>query len=382
MLFMKKIGLLLVGTFLLSGCWDLNENERMFYVQGMGIDYKDGEYEVFIQIISFSNVAKTETISQDNIQSEVNSFKGKTVSEAFDNLYNAIGEKLYWGHFSFLILKDAAMKEDRLNSVINALTRFPDTRYLTWIYSTDEPLSEFLTVTPLLKRSITLTRLADPQNSYEKESFIEPINVRRLLIDLNEPGHEVNIPYVRLKEGWQTQKEPDKSIETAGVGIITPHTFKGYIKGEKANGLKWLSNETVQSRITTNTDGNQYISITVKNLKTTITPIVKGNDVKFDINIALTASLSSFTGNISTKDIEKAVIKQVKKEVKDTYNAGLEKETDIYRLSEVIYRQKVNFWRENQKNGKIDLSEDSIQRINVVVQQIESGRKSYKESIQ
>lgn len=274
------------------------------------------------------------------------------------------------------------MKENRLNSVINALTRFPDTRYLTWIYSTDEPLSEFLTVTPLLKRSITLTRLADPQNSYEKESFIEPMNVRRLLIDLNEPGHEVNIPYVRLKEGWQTQKEPDKSIETAGVGIITPHTFKGYIKGEKANGLKWLSNETVQSRITTNTDGNQYISVTVKNLKTTITPIVKGNNVKFDINIALTASLSSFTGNISTKDIEKAVIKQVKKEVKDTYNAGLEKETDIYRLSEVIYRQKVNFWRDNQKNGKIDLSEDSIQRINVVVQQIESGRKSYKESIQ
>ncbi|KGR76907.1 Ger(x)C family spore germination protein [Ureibacillus sinduriensis] len=379
---LKRLFLLLAGTLILSGCWDINENERMYYVQGMGVDYKDGEYEVFIQIISFSNVAKTESVNQDVIQSEVNSFKGKTLGEAFDHLYNAIDEKLYWGHFSFIILKDAAMEENRLNSVINVLTRFPDTRYLTWVYSTDEPLSEFLTVTPLLRRSITLTRVADPLNSFERESFIEPIDIRKLLIALNEPGYEVNIPYIRLKEGWESQKEPSKSIETAGIGILTPSNFKGYIKDEKALGLKWLTNETKQSRITTKIDNNQYISVFIKNLKTKIDPVIKGNKLQFDINIALTASLGSFTGKLEAKDIEQAVTKQITKEVKETYKAGLEKNIDIYRFSEVLYRQKVDVWQEKQTDGKIKLTEESIRDINISVQQVESGRKSFKESIE
>ncbi|MFC7687162.1 Ger(x)C family spore germination protein [Ureibacillus sp. GCM10028918] len=380
---MKKINFifLVCFAFLLSGCWDLNENERMYYAHGAAIDYKEGFYVVYVQIISFSNVAKSEQVNQDVIQSEVNSFKGVTLSDAFKNLYNAIDEEVYWGHFSFLILSENSLKENRLNSVINDITRFIDTRYNTWVYSTDEPLAEFLTTVPLLKRSITLTRLADPLNSFKLESFIEPVTVRSLIISLNDPPNAVNIPYVRLKDDWKNQKNPSKSIETAGFGILSTTDFKGYVKEQDAEGLRWLSNETISATVTSVFEKNKNFSGTVKNLESKIEPITNGSNVQFDINISLTAGLDNFTGNLTPKEIEKGIIKQIKKEIKDTYEKGMEKDIDIYRLTEILYRKHVKVYKKLEKNGKVALTEDSIRNITIDVQNVDSGRKSFEETI-
>lgn len=372
--------LLLLSMILLTGCWDSNENTRMFYAHALGIDYKEGEYVVYTQLISFINVAKSDSVNQDNIQSEVNSYTGHTLNEALDKLYNEVDQKVYWGHLSFIIFSEEALKGDRLNNVINATTRFIETRYLTWIYATDDPISDFLTVLPLLKGAITLTRLSDPLNPYESQSFIEPINIRKLIIDLNEPGHEAKIPYVQIEKGWQNQKGSNQSVKQAGVAIITPKTFKGFVKGEQSHGLKWVTDEFFQARITAKYN-SEYLSATINHVKTKITPIVEGSKIKFDIDITLTASLASFTGDINAKEVEDAVVKQMKKEIKDTYQAGLDKEVDIYQFSESLYRQDVKAWKKFNTNGKIELSEDSLRNIRVDVQKVDSGRKAFKESI-
>jgi len=41
----RKITLLssLASSLLLSGCWDVTEPQRMYYVDGLGIDYKEGQ---------------------------------------------------------------------------------------------------------------------------------------------------------------------------------------------------------------------------------------------------------------------------------------------------------------------------------------------------
>ncbi|MFY3790706.1 hypothetical protein ACOQFO_03195 [Ureibacillus sp. MALMAid1270] len=79
----KNIVCLLLVTSLLSGCWDLRENTRMFYVHGVGVDYKDGMYELYLQLISFANVAKPEQVNQDVVQAEVNSEKVKPLPKQF-----------------------------------------------------------------------------------------------------------------------------------------------------------------------------------------------------------------------------------------------------------------------------------------------------------
>ncbi|CAM5214366.1 Ger(X)C family germination protein OS=Ureibacillus acetophenoni OX=614649 GN=SAMN05877842_10961 PE=3 SV=1 [Ureibacillus acetophenoni] len=381
----KSINLvcLLLVTSLLSGCWDLRENERMFYVHGVGVDYKDGMYEVYLQIISFANVAKSEQVNQDVVQAEVNSAKGKTFTEAIFELYHSIDEEVYWGHLSFFIVTENVLRKDNLDSVFNTLTQHTDTRYQTWVYCTDDKLDELLQAVPLLKRAITLTSLSDPYNSFIQESFIEPMSMRKFIIQINEPSYDVKIPYVTLNKDWKTSKGPDTSVEMSGVGVVSPNDFKGLLKGDKAKGIQWLSKESVRNQITSKVEGTKdnYVTIVLQNVNVNIEPIVESSEVQFDIHLNATVSLNSYTDTVSMDDIRKTVEKIVSEEIMTTYKEGLKMKADIYRLSEKLYRTNTKLWKEVQTDGKIPLSEKTIRNILITIENFDSGRKEYKTTI-
>ena len=50
---MKKLGILLVMlSFLLTGCVRIPSLQDMAVVQGVGVDYEDGEYQLTLQVFS------------------------------------------------------------------------------------------------------------------------------------------------------------------------------------------------------------------------------------------------------------------------------------------------------------------------------------------
>lgn len=378
---MKHLKYLLVAIIpiLLAGCWDSQENERMLYVYGVGIDYIENEYRIYVQVVSFGNTAKTEQINQDLMQSEVGYSTGKTVNDAFANLYNSVDERLFLGHLTTLIFSEDLLKSGNMNEILNSFTRYIDTRYQTWIYATDKPIEEFFLETPILKKSITLTKLANPLNTYEQNSFIEPVNIRKLIIQLNEPNHLAKIPYITIKEVWNTEKGFDPAFVIEGVALITPKEFKGYLLKDDAKGLQYLTGETITTYLTTSIDGHDFTFVN-RNLRLKITPITKGNNAKFQIEVSVTSTLRSFDLNLSHKDLEKQIEEEIKKEILRTYKKGLELNSDVYRLSEILYRKKLKLWKNTEKDGRIPLSEDSID-VHVTVDKLKSGRSMFKDTL-
>lgn len=285
------------------------------------------------------------------------------------------------GLFSYVVFSEEALKNGRANQVIDAFIRYRETRYQIWVYGTMDPVKDILLSTPNLNRSISLSKLGNPENSYEQESFIKPINFRTLIIGLNEPSYEIGIPFVRISE-WKTEKETKNEVELSGVGILSPKSFKGFIPAEKANGLQWMTNDTKRGEVTSKVGSNEelHFTVVVDKVKVKVKPIVIKNKVKFDVHIKLDFNISEFKDNVSIEEIRKAVIKEVEKEVKDTYEEGLENEIDIYRLSEYLYRKNIKAWKKFQNNGKVELNEDSI-KLKVEINKIKSQRKSFKETV-
>ncbi|TQR19887.1 Ger(x)C family spore germination protein [Psychrobacillus vulpis] len=378
----KMIILFILVTFI-SGCWDVTEPERMLYIYGVGVDYKDNKYEVYAQIVNFVNIAKSEQPNLESNQVEVGHGSGKTIDDAIFSLYRSMDLKLFWGHFSYLIFSEEVLKNGNANPVINAFIRYRETRYQTWVYTTSDPIKDVLLLTPIFNKAMTLSKISDPENSYKQDSLIEPIDLRELIIMLNEPSYEVKIPLITIKENWETEKELDKAASILGIGVISPTDFKGFIKGDKIRGLQWMTEETVRSELTFKIDSHEesYMTVILDNLDVKVKPIVTSDNVNFDIDVRLNVLVSEFQGKITPDEIRKGVIKQVKKEIEDTYKEGLKNDIDIYRLSEYVYRQKVETWKKQQTDGKIRLSDDSIRDLNVVVGKIYSGRKSFEETI-
>ena len=375
----KRLFLLLVLLlpFLFVGCWDENQPERMYYVHGLGVDYKEDQYEVFLQIIDFSNIAKSEQPNPEAVQAEIGISKGKTIDEAFFNLYHSIDERIFWGHLTYLIFSEKALQQNTVLPTLNALTRYRETRYKVWVYGTDDEVKNIMLATPILNKAITLSKLADPKNSYAQESNVPPINIRELLIQINEPGHEATILRVQLKENWETEKGKSEATDLSGVGIITDKEFKGFLKDEQVEGLRWMTEETVRTNIVSTINGQPFVAVLTK-LKVSIDPTKTDGPPKFTINVSVQATMSDFIGDVTTAEITKAIEKKIEENIRKTYMEGLQIEADLYRFSEILYRQQLKKWKAYEVNGKIPLTEQSIHSINVTVEKMNLGRKNFE----
>lgn len=380
----KLIFLGFVLVVMLSGCWGQNEPERMLYTHGLGIDYEDDKYKVYVQIIDFNKVAKSEQPNPSPVQSEVGYASGKTLDEAVFKLYNSSDQKIYWGHQTFLVFSEEALKNGGMNDIIDTLIRYRDTRYQIWLFGTDNSVKEVLLTTPVIDTAITLSKLGDPMNSFHQSSLIEPVDIRRMIIGLNEPGHNMVIPYVKITENWETVEGKDKMARSAGVGLVTPNEFKGFIYREKMFGLMWMNEKTQREEVTFSLDSGEedVMSVVIQKVKVKVKPVVEGDAVKFDIDVTLQGEVGTIPTKTTKDEIRKKAEQEIKEQIEETYKEALKRDFDIYRLSEYLYRKDVKEWKRLQQNGKVELAEDSIRTLNVKISELKPGRNLFKKTIE
>ncbi len=375
---------ILTSAFFMTGCWDVTEPQRMYYVNAVGVDYEDNQYKVYLQIINFADVAKSDQPSGNVAPAEVGFAEGKTVEEAIYKLYRSSDQEIFWGHMRYLLFTERAMENERSIPVIDTFIRFRETRYHIWVYSTTDPIKDVMLITPILRNSLTSSKLSNPVNTTQQESFIEPQNLRNLIIGLNEPSHEVSIPYVSIMKDWETMDEEVEETTFSGVGILSKDGFKGFIKNSAAKGNQWMHNETSRGEVTFKLEGGErdYLTADLDKLDVKVKPVIKNNQVTFDITIHLRATLNGFKGEINSDEVRANIIKEVKKQILTTYEEGLKLDVDIYRFSEYLYRSNVKTWKKLEKDGKIPLTKDSIGDITIQVTKINPGRKTYEETIE
>ena len=376
---MKKILmmlLLILPALLLAGCWDADQPERMYYIQGVGIDYKDGQYEIYVQIIDFVNVAKTEQPNPEALQVEIGTAKGETITEAFMNLYHTLDLKLFWGHLTFILLSEEVLEDGRIKNILTLFTHYRETRYQMWFYATDGDIKDLLLATPILNRAVTMSKLADPNSSYKQESFAAPITMRELVIDLNEPGHEVVLPFFKVSENWETEKGKSKATKVEGVAVFNGSKYKGTLMNEDAYGIVWMTDQTKRAQVTVGNNQDAF-TVIIEGFKVKVDAVEKNGDLKFNANIYVNALLSTSNRDVTEQEIKEGVEKKIKEQVEKTYKLALEKDMDIYRLSEKAYRQQLKAWKKVEKDGVIPLTEDSLENVKVTVEKINTGRKNF-----
>ncbi|WP_084797836.1 Ger(x)C family spore germination protein [Neobacillus mesonae] len=369
-------------SFILSGCWDTNEPERMVYVQGVGIDFKDQKYTVYAQIVNTSTTAKTEAMGGPSpTKLVVGHASGKTLNQAMFNLYSSSQRRLFWGHLSFIVLTEKALKQKNIQAVIDQFDRYRETRYSIHFYVTRDPLTEVLRSLPPLEMSTYLSRLGDPEAAYEQRSVIRPLNLRELLIALNEPPHEAVIPYIRLTKGtWETETKPVRIIEFSGAALLTKNELLESIPLNQFKGLRWTNNDLKREEITL-TNNLSPISLVVTKLKIKKKPLIHAKTIRFQITVDVTTTLSEIKKPEQLPKIKQEAEKLLSAEIKDTYLRGLQHNTDILRLSEVVYRKNLKTWKEVERNGKVPLTADSLQKITVIVKIIHGEKQKMKPTL-
>jgi Ger(x)C family germination protein len=371
-----KIGLVMLLLIFFTSCSDIKEVQKMSYVTAVGVDFQNNEYIGYIQLVSFQGEATEGGTGEPSVW--VSETKGKTFDEALSTAYNTAQERLLWAHVNTILVSEAALNEG-FHHIFDVLTRYYELRLTTWIFGTNDPIKEVFSTTSFFNQSGLETILHQPQGTYEQNSTIRPIKLQKFARELYEPVLTTYLPSVSINtEDWVHNLKKDPKLEIDGAFFIKNKNFKGFYTLEELNGLRWLTPETERAGVQIlDKEGEPDFNIVferndikIKPLKTKIQ-----EKPKFDIRINLEGVISNRDENKITniEKMEDSIREEIKKEILNLYQLGVEKDTDFFRLEHKLFREQHKTWKQLRAGGGKILTDDLLEEIKLDVTVKHSG---------
>ncbi|MFT9496922.1 MULTISPECIES: Ger(x)C family spore germination protein [Bacillota] len=370
----------IVAFFLLltlTGCWGKNEVQNTNYATAVGIDYVDGQYTLYVQLLDFSTVAKLE--GQQKAEQPpvwIGKGEGSSFTEAANDMYSTSQQRLYWGQVSAILFSERLMKENKVGEVLELINRYREIRELTWVFSTREPPEEILLATPFFRLSPKASILHNPEQNFRQLSILAPVRLQQFLLDSNEKARTSYIPELSLRKGqWQESQKPKELLRYSGVQVYDLNNYYGRMDLKDLSGLPWLSTHTIRVPLDLFTKEKLAAVLVIEKPKYEVTPIVKLNKAYFDISVKVKAEINELHTDLTEKELTQMAQEKIEEQIRKTYQTAFKNEIDIYDLGESLYRKHPHQWK-SIATGKqqLVLNQDSLRHVKVEVNIVYPGR--------
>ncbi|MEB2627723.1 Ger(x)C family spore germination protein [Peribacillus frigoritolerans] len=359
--------------FLLSGCWDEKTIQDFHYITAIGIDYKDGEYIVYTQLVDFAAVAKTESKPTQAPPVYVGKQKGRSVSNAINQLMRNTQQALYLGHVSTFVISENVLKQQS-TEIVDFIYRNQLLRYSANIFATKSSMDELFSINGFFNLSPLYTTLYLPEDVYRDRSYIKPITVQRYYSNQREKSSTTILPSISWNDKtWKDKDKNRKSLVMDGAFVIYYKVSQPWFSEKELSGVRWLTkstNKTPLNIILNKQDINALFSHPQHKVK----PVFKNGKYKFVIDIDVSGRIEGLDTQIEMDILKRKFENQIKKEIQTTFKTGLQKNADPLNLGKILYIKETKYWQENHIKEPADyLDKNSIHDINVNVHILNTG---------
>lgn len=351
---------------LLTGCWGIREIEHMIYVNTVGVDYKDGKFVLYAQLVSFFNIAKKEAAAQTEQQLiSVARADGETFDKAIFNLYATAQQRIAWSHVKTILFSEAALSPERITEVLDVWDRYYEFRYTNWIFATKDPIESIFNAMPAQNISVIYSQLNDPTDIYSQNSDVVPIYLFEFTRSWHEKGETLKIPFLRIANNWTENKRVSPKLEMIGTGFFHNSRYKGYIPRSKTRGLRWLNNKAVRANLFIKQNKKPAVMLVMEKVKAEIKPQVKQGKAEFQVKVTASGNIPQLISDLTEKQLEQLAVQEIKKEISDSYLQGIAKGIDVLNLSEALFRSNPSEWHRLAVKGELPLDKNSLSAIDV-----------------
>ncbi|MEC0370449.1 Ger(x)C family spore germination protein [Paenibacillus chibensis] len=375
-----KILLCCLLLLLVPGCWNSKDIQNMAYVTGLGIDYEDGKYKSYVQILNFSNVAKTENAEVGKpIPIWVGTGEGRTLTESLTTIYSTSQLRVFWGHMKSVILTERVMLHG-MDEIYDMLNRYREIRYNILLYGTKESLKDVLTQKPILNLSPLETIMDSPQQIYSQRSFILPEYGFKILGELNEPTGLAMIPSLEIeKESWYEDSDKRPMFKINGAYFFQNKEYRGHLTEDNLKGTRWIQRQLQRSPINIPEEGRPVAALILVKPHLYVKPVIENNKARFKIRVSINAYIDEMIKDTPNQTLENMASTAVKHEILMSYAKGIERKADVFMLDEKLYRKYPKKWSAFHRSKPFILEADSIKSIDVRVKIDSSGK--YKQRV-
>lgn len=378
---MKNIKVLVIMIFfsiLLAGCWDIKNIRDLNYVSAIGLDYVDDQYVVYVQLFNFKNIASNEgNPSGDTLAEWTGKGTGETLELALDYLYQSAEKPLFLGHIKAIVYSERILEKD-VETSFDLLDRYRELHYDIWTFGTKEDIEALFAVQPFFNASAFDILMYNPKETYKQSSYISPVNLREFIRKYEESGATVLLPHLSINEAdWSENQKKKPTLQIDGIFAIHRENESIYLKKDLLRGLRWTSEETIQSSLMIQQDNKPIAVLSVKKPKVRIEAHIESDQPVYSVQVEAYAEVSEMIQNISREELQREAEQAIKKQIQDTYIQTVKKQQDIYNLEHILYRKHNKIWKELDMN-EFHLKENSLDKIEVSLFIQYTGKKKYE----
>lgn len=348
--------LILVFPGVLSGCkgrLDTSDLAAQAFVKAMGIDYKDGEYVVTVQLMDFSAIAKSESPKAQKPSVWIGVGRGKSISEANKQISVTTQSALNFEQLSVVVVREPAMV--KMAQILDAVNRVRVTRYTSWIYGTRSELSDIFTASAFFELSQVYSYIYNPLTTEKQNSTVPPVTMQKFVVAFNEKSMTALLPSVGVSSKvWHQNKKPITVQELNGVFAFKMKGKPVYLPLQEVTGIRWSKNPLYQAQYTVQSEGHQDAAVVrIRYAKVKKKEMESGDDdPKFVLHVKAYGDLTEIGGKTMTVgEIEGKVRKRIEDEIMLAYTSGVRQHMDLFNLEEVMYRHHLGQWKKTARSG-------------------------------
>lgn len=371
--FVFFIFMIVMILFLLTGCWNYRELDKLAIVSGLAVD-KSGKGDKFLltaEVIDIKQGMNEVKIGSIRIESE-----GDTIFDAMRNMVKISGKRLYWSHAKIVIVSQDVAKESII-PIVDWISRDQEPRLtLNILVSKEKTAKELLSQESVTTeiRSFEMSYMLTGNNLLSKSPTVE---VYELLNDLSDDGISPALPTIGI-----TINEGKKTSELSGTAAFKNDKLIGFLDGEEAKYLLFIKNKIKGGSLvvkTTEEEASDNITLEIFKNKTKIKPIYSEGKLLIKIHINTEVSIAeedngvdyiSEKGRIKLKTYaEKSLEKDIENVIKKVQR---DFGSDIFGLGKIVKAELPFLWKDI-KNDWNDIFNDLEVEVKAEVQIRNSG---------
>lgn len=377
--FWKRAALfgLLISSFLLEGCWDEINLEDVSYISSLGIDYSEGHYVVYAQMIKFGLIAKTETVQPDPNPVWIGKGEGDSILLALNDLTQAGQAILSLEHLKTVIVQERAMF--KMRDIMDGLNRQRASRYTSLVFGTRGPIDTILTTDTFFDQSPLNSIMYSPGPLNSQRSFIRPYATQLAVQTLKEPAMTTTLPALTAnKDYWKRKKQPLSIQLYDGIFVYREMEYLGFMTESDASGLRWV-NPVFQHYLTKATGKKGSATVAVVSSKSRVHASFKDGEAGFLLKVSMNGDIAEMQGTMSEAELVASIEERVEQQIGETYRKGQSNGMDLFQLEHHLYRYHTAYWKQNCKGGKWKPKPNQL-KIEVKFNLIHSGNFDLNES--
>lgn len=352
----KKLILLCIIPFLLTGCWNYKELNERAITTAMAVDKDDEGYKVSILIANSksSQVSSKEGESQTIVYSET----GKSITEAIKKINLKSPKQVYIGHLNVIVVSEEIAKEN-MSNVLDYFLREPESvKRFFLIIAKDSDASDVIEILSPLESFPAQNIYSNIKMSSESQALSPSITYSKFVENVLKIGINPTLPTITIegdiedgkKEESLQQSTPDATIKLDKLAIFKNENLLGYATEDESRGINIINNK-VKNTTTTFKYGENYISIVLEEIK--ITKSIEFINDKPIVNISYKSvgALREISNKIDLSEPE--VIKKIEHETESAINLLMQKginaaqniyKSDIFGFGNMIYKKNPDYF--------------------------------------